>query len=118
MTNTPTLPPAAPARPQPVLIAAALIAAIDALAGAGALLDFLPKSAVGIIVLINVVVGAAGAVLVQGSVTPLSAPQDGRGRALVPESQMSGAVRSAARMGAREGALQLQADGDSVTLQE
>lgn len=102
---------APPARPRPVLVAAALIAAIDALAGAGALLDFLPKTAVGIIVLINVVVGAAGAVLVQGSVTPLSAPQDGRGRALVPDSQVAASLRSAARMGAREGAA-------GVTLQE
>lgn len=103
MTQTPNPIPAPPARPQPVLILAALLAAIDALAGAGSLLDFLPKTMIGIIVLINVVVGAAGAVLVKGMVTPLSAPQDGRGRDLVPESTAVAAVRSAARMGAREG---------------
>jgi hypothetical protein len=102
--NTPTLPPAPPGRPRPVLVLAALLAAIDALAGAGALLDFLPKAVIGIIILINIVVGAGGAVLVQGAVTPLSAPRDGRGRALVPESTAVAAVRSAARMGAREGA--------------
>jgi hypothetical protein len=87
-----------------VLLLAALLASIDALAGAGALLDFLPKAVIGIIILINVVVGAGGAVLVQGAVTPLSAPQDGRGRPLVPESTATAAVRSAARLGAREGA--------------
>ncbi len=102
--QTPNPIPAPPARPQPVLILAALLAGIDALAGAGSLLDFLPRTVVGIIVLINVVVGAAGAVLVQGVVTPLRAPQDSRGRALVPESALSATVRSAARMGAREGA--------------
>jgi hypothetical protein len=102
--NTPDLSPLPLMRPQPVLILAALLAAIDALAGAGSLLDFLPKTVVGIIVLINVVVGAAGGILVKGMVTPLSAPQDGRGRDLVPESTAVAAVRSAARMGAREGA--------------
>lgn len=109
--QTPNPIPAPPARPQPVLILAALLAGIDALAGAGSLLDFLPRAVVGIIVLINVVVGAAGGILVKGMVTPLSAPQDGRGRDLVPESTAVAAVRSAARMGAREGAA-------GVTLQE
>lgn len=106
-----SIPPTAPARPQPVLILAALLAAIDALASAGALLDFLPKTVVGIIILINVVVGAAGAVIVRGAVTPLSAPRDARGRALVPEATYAAAIRSAARQGAREGA-------SGVTLQE
>lgn len=105
------IPAHAPARPQPVLILAALLAAIDALAGAGALLDFLPKTAIGIIVLINVVVGAAGGVLVKGTVTPLSAPRDGRGRALVPEVHLAAAVRSAARAGAQEGALGVTLQG-------
>lgn len=103
--------PTPPARPQPVLVFAALLAAIDALAGAGSLLDFLPKTVIGIIVLINVVVGAAGAVLVKGMVTPLSAPQDGRGRDLVPESTAVAAVRSAARQGAREGAAAATLEG-------
>jgi hypothetical protein len=102
--NTPDLSPLPPMRPRPVLLLAALIAALDAFVGAGALLDFLPKSVVGIVALISVVVGAAGGVLVQGVVTPLSAPQDSRGRELVPESTAVAAVRSAARAGAREGA--------------
>lgn len=89
-------------RPRPVLVLAALLAAIDALAGAGALLDFLPRTVVGIIVLINVVVGAAGGVLVQGSVTPLSAPQNANGTPLVPASEMLPQVKAAARAGARE----------------
>lgn len=102
--QTPNPIPAPPARPQPVLILAALIAGLDAFVGAGALLDFLPRQVVGVVALVSVVVGAAGAVLVKGMVTPLSAPQDGRGRDLVPESTAVAAVRSAARMGAREGA--------------
>jgi hypothetical protein len=100
---TPNLPPAPPMRPRPVLLLGALIAGLDAFVGAGALLDFLPKSVVGIVALISVVVGASGAVLVQGTVTPLSAPQDSRGRELVPESTALASVRSAARAGAREG---------------
>lgn len=102
--QTPTPIPAPPARPQPVLLLAALIAGLDAFVAAGALLDFLPKAVVGVVALISVVVGAAGGVIVKGTVTPLSAPQDSRGRALVPEVTNVNAIRSAARSGAFDGA--------------
>jgi hypothetical protein len=105
MTDTTPNPiPARPARPRPVLLLVALIAGLNAFTAAGDLLDILPARAVTYVALISIVVAAVGGVLVQGVVTPLSAPQDGRGRDLVPESKLAGTVRSAARMGAREGA--------------
>lgn len=119
MTNqTPNLPPAPPRRPRPVLLLAGLIAGLNAFTAAGDLLDVLPHQAVTYVALISVVVAAGGGVLVQGVVTPLSAPRDSHGRDLVPEARLTGAVRSAARMGAREGALRLQAGSAGVTLQE
>lgn len=101
--QTPTQPPASRRRPRPVLLFAATIAGLNAFTGAGALLDVIPDVAVTYVALVSAVVAAVGGVLVQGIVTPLSAPQDGRGRDLVPEYQAIAAVRSAARVGAREG---------------
>jgi hypothetical protein len=101
-------------RPRPVLILATLMAALSALAGAGALLDFLPRSIVGTIMLINIAIGAAGGVLVQGVVTPLADPQDSAGRPLVPLDAIE-TQKMAARVGATI-ALQRAATGD--TLQE
>lgn len=90
-------------RPRPVLYLAALVAALDSLAGAGAALDFLPRPVVATIILANVVVGAAGAVIVQGAVTPLSAPQNANGTPLVPASELIGPLKAAARAGAHGG---------------
>jgi hypothetical protein len=101
---TPMPVPPAPARPRPVLIFAALVAGLNAFTAAGDLLNVLPPKAVTYVALISVVGAAVGGVLVQGVVTPLSAPQDGRGQPLVPESKVSSSVRSAARAGAFEGA--------------
>ena len=91
-------------RPNPVLYLAALIAALDALAGSGAALDFLPRGVVATIILLNVVVGVGGAVIVRGTVTPLSAPQNANGSPLVPASEILGPVKAAARAGAQGGA--------------
>jgi hypothetical protein len=86
-------------RPRPVLILAALMAALSAVAGAGALLDFLPRSVIGAILLVNLAVAAAGGVIVQGSVTPLSAPRDAEGARLIPIDAVE-LQKTAARVGA------------------
>lgn len=97
-------------RPRPVLILAALMAGLSALAGAGHLLDFLPDSVVSTILLVDVVVAAVGGVLVQGAVTPLSAPQNADGVPLVTASALAPMVTQAAR----EGALQARRDGGTL----
>jgi hypothetical protein len=102
-------------RPRPVLILAALIAALSAVAGAGALLDFLPRPVVATILLINVAVAAGGGAIVQGAVTPLSAPQNANGTPLAPVSDLLGPVRAAARAGAHGGAREV---ASGVTLSE
>lgn len=107
MTDQPETAPVTPitrrARPRPVLLLAALIAGLNAFTAAGDLLNILPPAAVTYVALISIVVTAVGAALVQGAVTPLSAPQDAYGQDLVPASRVSAAVRAAARVGAREG---------------
>lgn len=97
------VPTTTPRRPRPVLLLVALIAGLNAFTAAGDLLNILPAVAVTYVALISIVVAAVGGVLVQGAVTPLSAPQDARGQDLVPQWQAISAVRSAARVGAREG---------------
>lgn len=71
-------------RPRPVLIFAAVIAALNALAAIGDLTDVLPSSAVKWIAIGSAVVTAVGGVIVQGQVTPLSSPRDKVGTRLVP----------------------------------
>lgn len=71
-------------RPRPVLIYAAAMAGLTALTGYAGLDQLIPAQAVAWLALVTVVVGAVGGVLVQGQVTPLSAPQAKDGRQLVP----------------------------------
>src|SRR5262249_13409768 len=104
-------------RPRPVLILAALMAALSAVAGAGVLLDFLPRSVIGAILLVNLAVGAAGGVIVQGSVTPLSAPQGADGTPLVSQTTAE-LQKTAARVGAQQAIATLQAQTDGGTLRE
>jgi hypothetical protein len=99
-------------RPRPVLILTALMAAFSALAGAGTALDFLPRPVVATILLVGIVVAAAGGALVQGAVTPLADPQDSAGRPLVPLDAIE-AQKTAARVGATV-ALQQAASGDTL----
>jgi hypothetical protein len=101
-------------RPRPVLILAALMAALSAVAGAGAMLDFLPQAVVATILLVNVAVAAAGGVIVQGSVTPLSAPQAADGSPLVSQTTAE-LQKTAARIGA---SVALQHAERDATLQE
>lgn len=101
-------------RPRPVLILAAFMAALSALAGAGAALDFLPRPVMATILLVNIGVAAFGGALVQGAVTPLSAPQNANGDALVPSS-----TRESEKLAARIGAITaLQQARTPDTLQE
>lgn len=105
--------PAPPSRrPRPVLLLAALIAGLNAAAGAGVLADVLPARAVGYVLLASIVLTAVGGVLVQGAVTPLADPRNAAGQQLLPVAALQGPVRSAARAGAIAGAADvLQAAG-------
>lgn len=108
-----------PGRPRPVLLLAALIAAMNAFTAAGDLLNVLPPRAVTYVALASIVVAAFGGVIVQGAVTPLSSPKNSAGADLVPASAMIPAIKAAARAGA-EGGVQLamreQAAGDGGTI--
>jgi hypothetical protein len=103
LTPDPAPAPSSLRRPRPVLIYAAIVAGLQAFLGVAGLTDLMPSRTVAIVSLVSVVVSAMGAALLQGVVTPLSAPQDGRGRPLLPEWTATAPVRSAARAGAMEG---------------
>lgn len=100
MTDIELPPPAK--RPRPVLLYAALMAALAALSAGGYALGILPPAALAWITLASIVASAVGGVLVQGAVTPLSAPQDGRGRPLLPAATILNRVSDAAREGAAD----------------
>jgi hypothetical protein len=92
--------PPAP-RPRPVVYYGAFTAALGAFLGFAGLVDLMPKTVIAWIALLGAVVTAAGAVLVQNTVTPLSSPQDARGEPLIPtdvaEAEKAQAVAEAAR---------------------
>ena len=87
-------------RPRPVVIYGAVVAGLQALLGAGDLLNVIPDSVARWLQLTLVVlVAVGGALVVQAKVTPLSDPQDDRGVPLVavdsmPASTETLAVRS------------------------
>jgi hypothetical protein len=72
------------ARPRPVVIYAAITASLAAFLSYAGLADLMPAKAIAVIGLVNVVVIAGGAVLVQGLTTPLASPRDARGVDLKP----------------------------------
>lgn len=100
--SDPTIPvhpsPSAP-RPRPVVLYGAFTAALGAFLGFAGLVDLMPKTVIAWVALVGAVVTAAGAVLVQSTVTPLSEPQDARGMPLVAQdvarAQAAQAVRNA-----------------------
>jgi hypothetical protein len=71
-------------RPRPVLIYTAFLAGSSALLGFAGLADLMPKAVIAGVALIVAIVGAAGGVIVQGQVTPLSSPRNEEGQRLVP----------------------------------
>lgn len=79
--SNPTIPvhpsPSAP-RPRPVVWYGAFTAGLGAFLGFAGLTDLMPKTVIAWIALVGAVVTAAGAVLVQSTVTPLSSPRDAR----------------------------------------
>lgn len=83
MSDSPS--PAAGSRPRPVAWYGAFTAALGAFLGFAGLTDLMPKTVIAWVALVGAVVTAAGAVLVQSTTTPLSAPQDARGVPLVPQ---------------------------------
>jgi len=113
MSDTP-----APFRPRPVLLLVALIAGCDTLATVGKATDVLSGTALAYVTLASALVAVVGGVLVQGVVTPLSAPRDAAGNALVPAAVIALAVQAAAKAGAHSGASQAvaQATGGEVQL--
>jgi hypothetical protein len=103
-------------RPRPVLLLAALIAGCDTLATVGKATGVLSGTALAYVTLASALVAVVGGVLVQGVVTPLSAPQDAAGNALVPAAVIAPAVQAAAKAGAHSGASQAvaQATGGEI----
>lgn len=76
--------PSISSRPRPVVLYGAFTAALGAFLGFAGLTDLMPKTVIAWVALVGAVVTAAGAVLVQNTVTPLADPQDARGVPLTP----------------------------------
>jgi hypothetical protein len=71
-------------RPRPVLIAFAVMAALDVLTGGSALTDVIGKDTAGLIVLALAAAKVGLGFYVQGEVTPLADPRDADGAPLLP----------------------------------
>lgn len=98
--SDPTIPvhpsPSAP-RPRPVVWYGAFTAALGAFLGFAGLVDLMPKTVIAWIALVGAVVTAAGAVLVQSTVTPLSDPQNAEGVPLISQDVARLRVKDAVR---------------------
>lgn len=70
-------------RPRPVVWYGAFTAALGAFLGFAGLADLMPKTVIAWIALVGAVVTAAGAVLVQSTVTPLADPRTADGVSLI-----------------------------------